>query len=64
MDWPRNGAYLAMATAIFAFPLLVGNTFHIHIAQTLLYTTIAVIGPKFDQPNIATKCAAKKTSTR
>ncbi|HEX2336986.1 MAG TPA: branched-chain amino acid ABC transporter ATP-binding protein/permease, partial [Hyphomicrobiaceae bacterium] len=42
--WPRNGAYLAMAAAIFAFPLLVGNTFHIHIAQTLLYTTIAVIG--------------------
>ena len=33
-----------MAAAIFAFPLLVGNTFHIHIAQTLLYTTIAVIG--------------------
>jgi ABC-type branched-subunit amino acid transport system ATPase component/ABC-type branched-subunit amino acid transport system permease subunit len=42
--WPRNGAYLAMAAAIFAFPLLVGNAFHIHIAQTLLYTTIAVIG--------------------
>jgi len=42
--WRRNGAYLAMATVIFAFPLLVGNTFHIHIAQTLLYTTIAVIG--------------------
>ena len=35
---------VAMAAAIFAFPLLVGNTFHIHIAQTLLYTTIAVIG--------------------
>ena len=42
--WPRNGAYLAMAAAIVAFPLLVGNAFHIHIAQTLLYTTIAVIG--------------------
>jgi branched-chain amino acid transport system ATP-binding protein/branched-chain amino acid transport system permease protein len=42
--WPRNGAYLAMAAAIFAFPLLIGNAFHIHIAQTLLYTTIAVIG--------------------
>ena len=34
----------AMAAAIVAFPLLVGNAFHIHIAQTLLYTTIAVIG--------------------
>jgi ABC-type branched-subunit amino acid transport system ATPase component/ABC-type branched-subunit amino acid transport system permease subunit len=42
--WPRNAAYLAMAAAIFAFPLLVGNAFHIHLAQTLLYTTIAVIG--------------------
>ena len=42
--WPRNGAYLAIAAAIFAFPLLVGNAFHIHLAQTLLYTTIAVIG--------------------
>ena len=42
--WLRNAAYAAMAAAIFAFPLLVGNTFHIHIAQTLLYTTIAVIG--------------------
>jgi len=42
--WPRNAAYLAMAAAIFALPLLVGNAFHIHLAQTLLYTTIAVIG--------------------
>ena len=42
--WLRNAAYGAMAAAIFAFPLLVGNTFHIHIAQTLFYTTIAVIG--------------------
>ena len=42
--WLRNAAYGVMAAAIFAFPLLVGNTFHIHIAQTLFYTTIAVIG--------------------
>ena len=42
--WLRNGAYVAMAGAIAVFPLLVGNTFHIHLAQTLLYTTIAVIG--------------------
>ena len=42
--WLRNGAYVAMAVAIAVFPLLVGNTFHIHLAQTLLYTTIAVIG--------------------
>lgn len=42
--WMRNGAYLAIAIAIVAFPLLTGNTFHIHLAQTLLYTAIAVIG--------------------
>lgn len=40
----RNAGYLAMAAAIAAFPLLTSNAFHIHIAQTLLYTTIAVIG--------------------
>ncbi len=42
--WLRNGAYVAIAVAIALFPLLTGNTFHIHLAQTLLYTTIAVIG--------------------
>jgi ABC-type branched-subunit amino acid transport system ATPase component/ABC-type branched-subunit amino acid transport system permease subunit len=42
--WLRNGAYAAMAVAIAVFPLLISNTFHIHLAQTLLYTTIAVIG--------------------
>src|SRR4051812_5243020 len=42
--WLRNAAYLAMAAAMFAFPLFTGNAFHIHLAQTLLYTTIAVIG--------------------
>lgn len=42
--WLRNGAYAAMAAAIVVFPLLTSNTFHIHLAQTLLYTTIAVIG--------------------
>ncbi len=42
--WLRNGAYAAMAVAIVVFPLLTSNTFHIHLAQTLLYTTIAVIG--------------------
>jgi ABC-type branched-subunit amino acid transport system ATPase component/ABC-type branched-subunit amino acid transport system permease subunit len=42
--WLRNGGYLAMAAALLAFPLLTGNAFHIHLAQTLLYTTIAVIG--------------------
>jgi ABC-type branched-subunit amino acid transport system ATPase component/ABC-type branched-subunit amino acid transport system permease subunit len=42
--WLRNTAYVLMAAAIAAFPLLTGNAFHIHLAQTLLYTTIAVIG--------------------
>jgi ABC-type branched-subunit amino acid transport system ATPase component/ABC-type branched-subunit amino acid transport system permease subunit len=42
--WLRNSAYVLMAAAIAAFPLLVQNAFHIHLAQTLLYTTIAVIG--------------------
>lgn len=42
--WLRNGAYAAMAVAIAVFPLLISNAFHIHLAQTLLYTTIAVIG--------------------
>ena len=43
-SWLRNSAYAAMAVAIAVFPLLDGNAFHIHLAQTLLYTTIAVIG--------------------
>ena len=42
--WPRNLGYLAAALAILLLPLLVANDFYVHIAQTLFYTTIAVIG--------------------
>ena len=42
--WLRNGGYVAFAIAILIFPLLTSNTFHIHLAQTLFYTAIAVIG--------------------
>lgn len=43
---PVNRAiwYLAIATVIVALPLVTGNKFYIHLAQTLLYTTVAVIG--------------------
>jgi ABC-type branched-subunit amino acid transport system ATPase component/ABC-type branched-subunit amino acid transport system permease subunit len=40
----RNLCYLGVVVVILAFPLVVKNTFYIHIAQTLLYTTVAVIG--------------------
>jgi len=36
--------YLFMALVIAAFPLVVENTFYLHLAQTLAYTAIAVIG--------------------
>ena len=40
----RAAIYLAMALAIGVLPLLTGNKFYIHLAQTLCYTTVAVIG--------------------
>lgn len=40
----RAVAYLAMAVVIGALPFLTGNKFYIHLAQTLCYTTVAVIG--------------------
>lgn len=36
--------YLTIAAAIVLLPLATGNKFYIHLAQTLCYTTIAVIG--------------------
>lgn len=40
----RAAGYLAMAATIAVMPLLTGNKFYIHLAQTLCYTTVAVIG--------------------
>lgn len=40
----RALGYLAMALAIGLLPLVTGNKFYIHLAQTLCYTTVAVIG--------------------
>ena len=42
--WPRNLGYITAALAIAAFPLLIANAFYIHVAQTLFYTAVAVIG--------------------
>ena len=40
----RLAVYALAAIAIWIFPLVVTNKFHIHLAQTLCYTTVAVIG--------------------
>jgi ABC-type branched-subunit amino acid transport system ATPase component/ABC-type branched-subunit amino acid transport system permease subunit len=41
--WLRNLGYLAAALAILLVPAI-ANDFHVHLAQTLFYTAIAVIG--------------------
>ena len=41
--WPRNLGYLAAALGILLVPAI-ANDFHVHLAQTLFYTAIAVIG--------------------
>ncbi len=40
----RLSLYTLAALAIWLFPLVVTNKFYIHLAQTLCYTTVAVIG--------------------
>jgi ABC-type branched-subunit amino acid transport system ATPase component/ABC-type branched-subunit amino acid transport system permease subunit len=40
----RSALFLLAAVVIILFPLLVTNKFYIHLAQTLCYTTVAVIG--------------------
>ena len=40
----RLSLYALAALAIWLFPLVVTNKFYIHLAQTLCYTTVAVIG--------------------
>ena len=40
----RAGLFLLAAVVIFVFPLVSTNKFHVQLAQTLCYTTIAVIG--------------------
>jgi ABC-type branched-subunit amino acid transport system ATPase component/ABC-type branched-subunit amino acid transport system permease subunit len=40
----RLALYLLAAVVILVFPLLVANKFYVQLAQTLCYTTIAVIG--------------------
>src|SRR4051794_22757345 len=40
----RAALFLMAAVVIIVFPLVVTNKFYIHVAQTLCYTTVAVIG--------------------
>ena len=40
----RSALFLLAAVVIIVFPLLVTNKFYIHLAQTLCYTAVAVIG--------------------
>ena len=40
----RSALFLLAAVVIIVFPLVVANKFYIHLAQTLCYTAVAVIG--------------------